>query len=77
MTESSTFFKLRETEVFLYSKKTTKPYDSLFRNTGENRDNTWVVVVVVWVLRRSYHFRSLASLSTLSVKRPANFAQRL
>ena len=35
------FFKLCEIKVSLCSKKLTKTYDPLFRNTRENRDNTW------------------------------------
>ena len=40
VTESPNFFKLCEIKVSLCSKKMTKPYDLLFRNTRENRDNT-------------------------------------
>ena len=35
------FFILCEIKVSLCSKKVTKAYDPLFRNTRENRDNTW------------------------------------
>ena len=41
MTESLIFFKLCEIKVSLCSKKVTKAYDPLFRNTRENCDNTW------------------------------------
>ena len=41
MTESPILFKLCEIKVSLCSKKVTKAYDSLFRNTRENYDNTW------------------------------------
>ena len=40
MTESPIFFKLCEIKVALCTKKMTKAYDPLFRNTRENRDNT-------------------------------------
>ena len=39
MTESPIFLKLCEIKVSLCSKKMTKPYDPLFRNTRENSDN--------------------------------------
>ena len=39
MTESPTFLKLCEIKVSLCSKKMTKPYNSLFRNTRENCDD--------------------------------------
>ena len=35
------FFKKCEIKVSLCSKKVTKAYDPLFRNTRENCDNTW------------------------------------
>ena len=35
------FFKLCEIKVSLCSKKVTKAYYPLFRNTLENCDNTW------------------------------------
>ena len=35
------FFKLCEIKVSLCSKKVTKAYAPLFRNTRENRDNKW------------------------------------
>ena len=39
MTESPIFLKLCEINVSLCSKKITKPYDPLFRNTREKRVN--------------------------------------
>ena len=39
MTESQILFKLCEIKVSLCSKKVTKAYDPLFRNTRENRNN--------------------------------------
>ena len=41
VTESPIFFKLCAIKVSLGSKKGTKAYDPLFRNTRENCDNTW------------------------------------
>ena len=41
MTESPISFKLCEIKVSLCSKKVTKAYDPLFRDTRENCDNTW------------------------------------
>ena len=41
MTKSPIFFKLCEIKVSLCSNKVTEAYDPLFRNTRENRDNTW------------------------------------
>ena len=40
MTVSPNFLKLCEIKVSLCSKKVTKEYDPLFRNTRENRNNT-------------------------------------
>ena len=40
VTESPNIFKLCEIKDSLYSNKMTKPYDPLFRNTRDNRDNT-------------------------------------
>ena len=40
VTKSPIFFKLCEIRVALCTKKMTKAYDPLFRNTRENRDNT-------------------------------------
>ena len=39
MTESPIFLKICEIEVALCTKKMTKAYGPLFRNTQENRDN--------------------------------------
>ena len=41
VTESPIFLKLCEIKVSVCSKKVTKAYDPLFRNTRENCDNTW------------------------------------